>query len=171
MLGAAAGDYRGDALGPDLAAVLVVVIAAVGVDPVGPLARAAAAAADWRDRRNQRHQLGDVVTLPAGQRHRQRVPCASVIRWCFEPGLARSTGLGPVWAALQRAHMRAVNHRLGPVQRPGRMNRPASMNHACSAGAGDDSHLMGPAHVGEHLAAAVLSRVPGLLHWAAGRLP
>ena len=24
------------------------------------------------------------------------IPCASVIRWCFEPGRARSTGLGPV---------------------------------------------------------------------------
>ena len=24
------------------------------------------------------------------------MPCASVIRWCFEPGRARSTGLGPV---------------------------------------------------------------------------
>jgi hypothetical protein len=47
------------------------------------------------------------------------MPCASVIRWCFEPGLARSTGLGPVWAALHRAHVRAVNHRPGPVQRPG----------------------------------------------------
>jgi hypothetical protein len=34
--------------------------------------------------------------------------CASVITWCFEPGLARSTGLGPVWASLRRWMFRAV---------------------------------------------------------------
>jgi hypothetical protein len=72
--GAAAGDHRSDSLVPDLAAVLVMVIAPVGVDPVWPLPRPAPASADRRDRREQRHQLGDVVTLPAGQRHRQRDP-------------------------------------------------------------------------------------------------
>jgi hypothetical protein len=49
----------------------------------------------------------------------QTIPCASVITWCLEPVRARSTGLGPFWAALQRAHVRTVDHRLGPVQRPG----------------------------------------------------
>lgn len=39
MPGAAAGDHRGDALVPDLPAVLVMVIAPVGVDPAWPLAR------------------------------------------------------------------------------------------------------------------------------------
>jgi len=67
VFSAAAGDHRGDALGPDLAAVLVMVIAPVGVDRIRALARAAAAAADRRDRRDQRHQLGDVVALAAGQ--------------------------------------------------------------------------------------------------------
>ena len=66
MLGAAAGDHRGNALGPDLPAVRVMVIPAVGVDPVWALAGPAAAAADRRDRRDQRQQLGDVVALPAG---------------------------------------------------------------------------------------------------------
>ena len=36
------------------------------------------------------------------------MPCASVITWCFEPGRARSTGLGPVLGRLHRPHMRAV---------------------------------------------------------------
>jgi hypothetical protein len=58
-----------------------------------------AAAGD--DRRNalgveQRDQLGDVVAVAAGQRQSERVPWASVIRWCLEPGLRRSTGLSPV---------------------------------------------------------------------------
>src|SRR5258705_10299690 len=72
------------------------VIAAVGVDAVWTLAGAAAAAPGRRDRLDQRHELGDIVAVAAGQRHRQRDPCASVIWWCLEPGRARSTGLGPV---------------------------------------------------------------------------
>ena len=64
----------GDPLGPDPAAVLVMVIAPVGVDRLRPLARPARPAAYWRDGRDQRHQLGDVVALAAGQRHRQRDP-------------------------------------------------------------------------------------------------
>ena len=35
------------------------------------------------------------------------MPPASVMTWCFEPGLRRSTGLGPVWAALERPSVRA----------------------------------------------------------------
>ena len=69
VLGPAAGDQRGDALVPDLPAVLVVVIAAVGVGRVRPPPRAAA---DRRDRLDQRHELGDVVAVPAGQGDRQR---------------------------------------------------------------------------------------------------
>jgi len=47
------------------------------------------------------------------------MPCASVIRWCLEPGRARSTGLGPVLAAFERPHVGAVDHRPRPVQSPG----------------------------------------------------
>ena len=72
MLGAAAGDDRGDALGPDLGAVFAVVIAAVGVEAVRALAGPPAAAAHRRDGAGEGHELGDVVAVPAGQRHRQR---------------------------------------------------------------------------------------------------
>jgi hypothetical protein len=91
---------RGDAAGADQAAVLVVVVAAVGVEPARPAPGLADRAADRWDDVEQRDQLGDVVAVAAGQRDRERVPVASVIRWCLEPGLRRSTGLGPVWSPL-----------------------------------------------------------------------
>ena len=59
-------------LAADLGAVLVVVVGAVGEHPLRPLAGPAAAAADRRDRLDQRHELGDIVAVAAGQRHRQR---------------------------------------------------------------------------------------------------
>ena len=42
-----------------------------GVDRLRAFAWSATPAVDRGDRRDQRHQLGDVVTLAAGQRHRQ----------------------------------------------------------------------------------------------------
>ena len=74
MLGAAPGDDGFDASGPEQAAVFVVVIAAVGEDLVGLLARPAGFA---RDRAGvevvkQWQQLGDVVSVAAGQRDGQR---------------------------------------------------------------------------------------------------
>ncbi len=36
------------------------------------------------------------LRLPPVSETASGIPCASVIRWCFEPGRARSTGLGPV---------------------------------------------------------------------------
>jgi hypothetical protein len=49
MFGAAPGDDRSDALVPDLGAVLVVVITAVGEDAIWAPAGSAEAAAYWRD--------------------------------------------------------------------------------------------------------------------------
>src|ERR1017187_4713118 len=72
MLFAAPDDHRGDPRRPDLPAVLVMVITAVGVDPPRALAGPAAAAADRRGRADQGHELGDVVAVAAGQRDRQR---------------------------------------------------------------------------------------------------
>lgn len=48
------------------------------------------------------------------------MPPASVMTWCFEPGLRRSTGLGPVWVALERLDVRAVDHRRRHVELVGR---------------------------------------------------
>jgi len=41
-------------------------------------------------------------------------PPASQIRWCLEPGRARSTGEGPTWSPFERAHVGAVDR--APVQ-------------------------------------------------------
>ena len=59
-------------LPPDLSAVLVVVVATVGVEGIWPLAGPTAADADRRDGLDQGHELGDIVAVAAGQRYRQR---------------------------------------------------------------------------------------------------
>lgn len=58
----------------ELAAVLVVVIAAVGDHPLWSPAWPAPFARDRRDAVDQWQQLGDVIAVPAGQRDRQRHP-------------------------------------------------------------------------------------------------
>lgn len=65
--GATAGDLGCDPASPDEAPVLVEVIAAVGEQPPGPLPGPAAQAANVRYGVQQRHELGDVVTVSAGQ--------------------------------------------------------------------------------------------------------
>lgn len=74
VLGAAAGDHRLDAASPEQAAVLVVVVAAVGEHQVGLLAGPADLAGNRArvQRVEQRQQLGDVVAVAAGQRDRER---------------------------------------------------------------------------------------------------
>jgi len=67
---AAAGDHGLHAPGADLAAVLVVVIAAIGQHAIGALAWPSSFAADRADTVQQGQQLGDVVALPTGQRDR-----------------------------------------------------------------------------------------------------
>ena len=63
----AAGDPWGDAAGAELAAVLVVVVAAVGEQLPRAAAGTPAQAADRRHGLDQRDQLGDVVAVTAGQ--------------------------------------------------------------------------------------------------------
>lgn len=69
---AAAGDDGCDAAGADQAPVLVMVVAAIGIDPPGPTAWLADHTPDRRDGVDQRDQLGDVVAMPTGQRDGQR---------------------------------------------------------------------------------------------------
>ena len=96
MLRAAPGDNRGDPRFPGLLAVLVVVIAAVGVDLIRALAgrprRPRTGGMAWM------RGMSWVTSLrfPPVSDTASGMPCALVIRWCFEPGRARSTGLGPV---------------------------------------------------------------------------
>ena len=72
VLGLAAGDDRFDPSLPDEAAVLVVVVAAVGEQRLGSSSWSADAAADGRDPVEQLDQLGDVVAVAAGERPGER---------------------------------------------------------------------------------------------------
>ena len=74
MFGLAAGDLGLDPALPELAPVLVVVVAAVGGDPLGASAGAADLAAHRWHPVDQRDQLGDVVAVAAGDRPGQRDP-------------------------------------------------------------------------------------------------
>jgi hypothetical protein len=67
VLGAAAREPGLDVLGSDLVAVGVVVVGPIGVQLVWPAAWSAAFAPDRGDGVDQRDELGDVVTVPAGQ--------------------------------------------------------------------------------------------------------
>jgi hypothetical protein len=67
VLGGAPSDDGLDAALPQLAAVLVVVVAAVGDQALGALARPSDTAADRFDGVDERQELGDVVAVAAGQ--------------------------------------------------------------------------------------------------------
>jgi hypothetical protein len=69
---AASGDQGLDAAGPELAAVLVVIIAPVGEQPIGAPARAADLARDRPNAVDQWQELGDVVAVSACEGDRQR---------------------------------------------------------------------------------------------------
>ncbi len=72
VLGLAAGDHGFDPALPDEAAVLVVVVAAVGEQRLGASSWSADTAADGRYPVEQLEQLGDVVAVAAGQRPGER---------------------------------------------------------------------------------------------------
>ena len=80
VLGVAPGDDRLDAPAPELAAVLVVVIAAVGDELLGALARPARLAADRADAVDQGQQLSDVVRLPPVSVIASGMPAVSQIK-------------------------------------------------------------------------------------------
>jgi hypothetical protein len=73
-----------------------VVVAVVGGDAPRSLSRPADLAADGRDPLDERDQLGDVVAVAPVSVQASGIPVASTRRWCFDPFLALSTGLGPV---------------------------------------------------------------------------
>jgi hypothetical protein len=74
VLGPAAGDGGSDASLADEAAVLVVVVAAIGDDHVGAKARPADLATYRRDALEKRDQLRNVVAIAARERPRERDP-------------------------------------------------------------------------------------------------
>jgi hypothetical protein len=76
VFGLAASDQRFDAALPDEAAVLVVVVAAVGDQCAGTMSGATETAAHGRHAVEQFEQLGDVVAVSAGERPGERDPAA-----------------------------------------------------------------------------------------------
>ncbi len=72
MSDAASGDHRLDTAVPQLAAVLVKVVAPVGVQPPGPVAGPSSQTLDRWDRVKERQELSDVVSVAAGERDSQR---------------------------------------------------------------------------------------------------
>lgn len=96
--GVLSSDARGDSLLSQGLAVVVVVVATVTVEPSGPLAGPPALATNHRDRFCQREQLGDIVAVSAGQRHRQRETMAlgdQVVLGEFAHALPLRVAIGP----------------------------------------------------------------------------
>ena len=72
------------------------VVGKVPLHGVGFLLGVAHPAGHLRDLVDQGGQLADVVDVGRRYTEANGMPLASVITWCLLPGLARSTGLGPV---------------------------------------------------------------------------
>lgn len=72
MRHAASRDLGGDTGGVQGLTVLVMVVATIGLDQARLGERPAALAADRRNSLDERQELGDVVTVGAGQDHRER---------------------------------------------------------------------------------------------------
>ena len=66
------GDFGLDPLSVEQAAVLVMIVTAVGLNNARLRQRAATLAANGRDRLNQGRQLGDIVAVGARQKHGKR---------------------------------------------------------------------------------------------------
>jgi hypothetical protein len=98
VLGLAAGDHRLDAALPDEAAVLVVVVAAVGEQRLRSSSRPADATADRWHAIAQIEELGDVVAIAARERPSERDTAAvyeQVVLASTPPAIDRArTGLG-----------------------------------------------------------------------------
>lgn len=76
VLGLTTRDHRLDPPLPELPAVLVVVVTAIGDQPLRPLPRPSDASAHAGDRVDERQQLGDIVAVRRGRRPGERQPTA-----------------------------------------------------------------------------------------------
>ena len=94
VLGLAASDHGFDAALPDEAAVLVVVVAAVGEQDRGSSSGPADASPDGRDAVEQLDQLGDVVAVAAGECPGQRDAAAVYEEVVLAPASAAVDGAG-----------------------------------------------------------------------------
>ncbi|GLW53515.1 hypothetical protein Kpho01_15260 [Kitasatospora phosalacinea] len=107
---AASGNHRLDAALPQRAAVLVEVVAPIREQPSGSAARSPSQAPDRRHRVQEREELGDVVPVPARERHGKRDSAAVYDQMVLRAGTStvdrRRTDMIPPFA---RPDVRAVN--------------------------------------------------------------
>ena len=97
------GDRGPDPALPKEPSVLVVIVAAVGEEHVGPSARPADDSGHCRDLVQQRQQLGDVVAVSAGQRHRERDALAVGDDVVFAARACAVDRAGPAFGPLRAA--------------------------------------------------------------------
>ena len=124
VLGLAACDLRRDPAPAELAPVLVVVIPPISGDALRPAARSADLPRTGGMRSRSGTSCATSLRLPPVTVQASGMPVASTRRWCLEPGLARSTGLGPIavppfslvrgWSPLPRATTPAHRRRAAP---------------------------------------------------------
>ena len=96
VFGLATCDFRGDPAPAELAAAVLVVVAAVGADAIGSAAWPADLASDRRHPVDERDQLGAVMAVPAGERPGKRDP----------GGIDEEMMLGAVSGSINRARAR-----------------------------------------------------------------
>lgn len=97
---AASGDDGQDPAGPELVAVDVVVVAAVGEDRLGVRRGRPGLPRTGGTASSRGRSWVTSLRLPLVRMTASEVPLPSVIRWCLEPARPRSTGDGPVWSPL-----------------------------------------------------------------------
>jgi len=115
---AAAGDDRLDVPRPQLPAVLVMVIAAVGDQRLGALAGRPGLPRTGPMPSMSGSSWVTSLRLPPVSAIASGIPEGSTIRWCLEPVRARSTGEGRVKALLKSTDVAAIDDGRRPVDPP-----------------------------------------------------
>ena len=120
VAGAFPADQRRDPTFPELVAVGLVVVAAVGNEYIGLAARSPASPSHRRDRLDQRQQLGDVVPVAAGEGDGQRNAATVADQVVLRAGLAsvdraRARGRAPLLARMWEASAHARDQSICPA--------------------------------------------------------
>lgn len=119
--GVATRDDGLDAALPQLAVVLVVVIAAVGNELLGALVGAAGLATDGTDAVDERQQLRDVVAMSAGQRDADRDASGVADQVVFGARAAAVNRRRPGQGPFKSTYVAGVGDRRGPADRARRV--------------------------------------------------
>src|SRR6266545_3232801 len=122
VLALAAGDFGRNTPPPELAAVLLVVVAAIGGETLGTAPRAADPASYGRDGVDERDQLGDVIAVAAREPPSERDPGRvdqEVVLGAVSGSIYRARArLGaPFFACTWLASQTARDHSISPAAR------------------------------------------------------